>query len=160
MAQRVQLSSDVYSSSSHCGVSGGAGFLPVALRAAAGSRLCVPDLGSGCGGTEGSGVSPAQQGDAEFHRFHFGVQCCVRHPGRNLHRSRAVAGALQVGAGAGGRRCHHSLWAAPDRLVQDQGVVHRRAPAHRQRREHAVGSLPDRFRLRFRLDALRGPRTP
>ena len=45
---------------------------------------------------------------------------------------------------------------APDRPVQDQGLVHRRAAAQRERRQHTLGSVPDRFRLRFWLDALRG----
>ena len=59
-------------------------------------------------------------------------------------------------AGAGRRRGHYPVWAAPDRPVQDQGAVHRRAPAPGKGRQHAMGSLRDRLCFRLRLDALRG----
>ncbi len=51
----------------------------------------------------------------------------------------------------------HPVWIASDRPVQDQGAVHGRAPARLQRRQHAVGSVPDRLCIRLGWTPCVGP---
>ena len=130
-------------------------FFSVPLRSAACSRLCVADFRRRGRGTQVERRPALAQGHAEFRGVHPRLQHCFRDTGGDLHRSRPGAGALQVGAGPSGGRHHHSVWTAPDRCLQDQSSIHGCAPAQRERRQHRLGIVRHRLRVRFWLDAVR-----